>query len=182
MYPSSRRNVMKGPLLHLLEYLTLLRHQFFLHVSAYLPSHALPSINELFALKEERMLKDMALTTKAFVSNKLTFEALLRSLQVDKQDWKCNTNYQRNFDIKHMPSLCIDYSGILSSTQLFPYLLSSFPRGKFVILRRTQKNILLPRCHSCTRKESFHTIIHESIIDTTFQVLGIGRGISVDEW
>ena len=137
MYPSSRRNVMKGPLLHLLEYLTLLRHQFFLHVSAYLPSHALPSINELFALKEERMLKDMALTTKAFVSNKLTFEALLRSLQVDKQDWKCNTNYQRNFDIKHMPSLCIDYSGILSSTQLFPYLLSSFPRGKFVILRRT---------------------------------------------
>ena len=78
--------VMKGPLLHLLEYLTLLRHQFFLHVSSYLPSHALPSINELFALKEERMLKDMALTTKAFVSNKLTFEALLRSLQVDKQD------------------------------------------------------------------------------------------------
>ena len=171
MYPSSRRNVMKGPLLHLLEYLTLLRHQFFLHVSSYLPSHALPSINELFALKEERMLKDMALTTKAFVSNKLTFEALLRSLQVDKQDWKCNTNYQRNFDIKHMPSLCIDYSGILSSTQLFPYLLSSFPRGKFVILRRTEKNILLPRCHSCTRKESFHTIIHESIIDITFQVL-----------
>ena len=120
MYPSSRRNVMKGPLLHLLEYLTLLRHQFFLHVSAYLPSHALPSINELFALKEERMLKDMALTTKAFVSNKLTFEALLRSVKVDKQDWKCNTNYQRNFDIKHMPSLCIDYSGILSFYTTFP--------------------------------------------------------------